>query len=310
MAERIVIERLEFYGRCGVTEDERRKPQLIVVDLELDAAVESAALSDRLHETIDYARVAERIVALGTTLTCQLLETLAERLVGMLFTEFPADRVRIWIRKLHAPLAMVAGSVGVRFERTRSAPPSTQPMPLPFLVEQQGRLPKGLILDVAAGRGRNTLYLLSQGSQVEAIDRDRDALSALEAAARTQHLSGLTTRVLDLEASADHPPSLGQRCYDAIVVCFYLHRPLFPMILDALKPNGILLYETFTIDNYFRHQHPRRWEFCLAQNELLRLTSSLRVLHYDEGEHDGGHGSGPCYTARLVAQKTGPDTAP
>ena len=310
MAERIVIERLEFYGRCGVTEDERRKPQLIVVDLELDAAVESAALSDRLHETIDYARVAERIVALGTTLTCQLLETLAERLVGMLFTEFPADRVRIWIRKLHAPLAMVAGSVGVRFERTRSAPPSTQPMPLPFLVEQQGRLPKGLILDVAAGRGRNTLYLRSQGSQVEAIDRDRDALSALEAAARTQHLSGLTTRVLDLEASADHPPSLGQRCYDAIVVCFYLHRPLFPMILDALKPNGILLYETFTIDNYFRHQHPRRWEFCLAQNELLRLTSSLRVLHYDEGEHDGGHGSGPCYTARLVAQKTGPDTAP
>lgn len=310
MAERIVIERLEFYGRCGVTEDERRKPQLIVVDLELDAAVESAALSDRLHETIDYARVAERIVALGTTLTCQLLETLAERLVGMLFTEFPADRVRIWIRKVHAPLAMVAGSVGIRFERTRSAPPSTQPMPLPFLVEQQGRLPKGLILDVAAGRGRNTLYLLSQGSQVEAIDRDRDALSALEAAARTQHLSGLTTRVLDLEASADHPPSLGQRCYDAIVVCFYLHRPLFPMILDALKPNGILLYETFTIDNYFRHQHPRRWEFCLAQNELLRLTSSLRVLHYDEGEHDGGHGSGPCYTARLVAQKTGPDTAP
>ena len=78
----------------------------------------------------------------------------------------------------------------------------------------------------------------------------------------------------------------------------------------VLKPNGILLYETFTIDNYFRHQHPRRWEFCLAQNELLRLTSPLRVLHYDEGEHDGGHGSGPCYTARLVAQKTGPETSP
>ncbi|MCC6967697.1 MAG: dihydroneopterin aldolase [Nitrospira sp.] len=312
MAQRIVIERLEFYGRCGVTEDERRKPQLIVVDLELEAAVESAGLSDRLHETIDYARVAERIVALSTTLTCQLLETLAEQLVGMLFTEFPADRVRIWIRKVHAPLAMVAGSVGIRFERTRAAHQSKQqPLsPAPFLVEQLARLPKGQILDVAAGRGRNALYLLAQGSQVEAIDRAPDTLSALEAAARTQHLSGLTTRVLDLEASADHPPSLGQRCYDAIVVFFYLHRPLFPIILDALKPNGILLYETFTIDNYFRHQHPRRWEFCLAQNELLRLTSPLRVLHYDEGEHDGGHGSGPCYTARLVAQKTGPDTAP
>lgn len=312
MAERIVIERLEFYGRCGVTEEERRKPQLLVVDLELDAAVESAAVSDRLTDTIDYARVADRIVAVGTSLTCQLLETLAEQLIGMLFAEFPADRVRIWIRKLHAPLAMVAGSVGIRVERTRAAYQSThqQPSPAPFLVQQSTRLPKGHILDVAAGRGRNALYLLAQGSQVDAIDRDGDALSALEAAAGTQRLSGLTTRILDLEASADHPPSLGRQCYDAIVVFFYLHRPLFPMLLEALRPNGILLYETFTIDNYFRHQHPRRWEFCLAQNELLRLTSPLRVLHYDEGEHDGGHGKGPCYTARLVAQKAGPDTAP
>ena len=112
-------------------------------------------------------------------------------------------------------------------------------------------------------------------------------------------LSGLTTRVLDLEEKPDHPPDLGRDCYDAIVVFFYLHRPLFPVLMDALKPNGILIYETFSIENYFRHQHPRRWEFCLAQNELLRLTAPLRVLHYDEGEHDGGHGSGPCYTCLL-----------
>ena len=308
MAARIIIERLEFYGRCGVTEKERRKPQLIAVDLELDAAMEPAGLSDRLTDTIDYARVADRVVTLGTSRTCQLLETLAEQLVDMLFAEFPVEHLSIWIRKLHAPLAMVAGSVGVRFERTRSAPPSTQPMPLPFLVEQQGRLPKGLILDVAAGRGRNTLYLLSQGSQVEAIDRDADALAELDASAKFRHLSGLTTRVLDLEATPDCPPSLGQACYDAVIVSYYLHRPLFPSLIDALKPNGVLLYETFTIDNYFRHRHPRRWEFCLAPNELLRLTSPLRVLHYDEGEHDGGQGSGPSYTARLVAQKAGPET--
>lgn len=308
MAARIIIERLEFYGRCGVTEEERRKPQLLAVDLELDAAVEPAGLSDRLNDTIDYARVADRVVALGTSRTCQLLETLAEQLVDMLFAEFPVTQLRIWIRKLHAPLAMVAGSVGVRFERRRSAPPPTQPMPLPFLVEQLGRIPKGLILDVAAGRGRNSLYLLSQGSQVEAIDRDAEALAELSASAQIRHLSGLTTRVLDLEADPDRPPSLGQACYDAVIVSYYLHRPLFPSLLDALKPNGILLYETFTIDNYFRHRHPRRWEFCLAPNELLRLTTPLRVLHYDEGEHDGGQGGGPNDTARLVAQKAGPET--
>ena len=75
--------------------------------------------------------------------------------------------------------------------------------------------------------------------------------------------------------------------YDAIVVCFYLHRPLFPWLVEALKPQGVLLYETFTIDNYVRYRHPRRWEFCLAQNELLRLTSSS-ASSYDEGEYDGG----------------------
>jgi hypothetical protein len=66
-----------------------------------------------------------------------------------------------------------------------------------------------------------------------------------------------------------------------------------------------LLYETFTIDNYFRYRHPRRWEFCLAHNELLRLTSSLRVLSYDEGEHEGGPGMGSVFTAQLNAQKPG-----
>jgi aminopeptidase-like protein len=73
--------------------------------------------------------------------------------------------------------------------------------------------------------------------------------------------------------------------------------------MEALKPQGVLLYETFTIENYMRYHHPRRWEFCLAQNELLRLASSLRVISYDEGEHDGGPGMGSVFTAQLVAQK-------
>jgi SAM-dependent methyltransferase len=164
-------------------------------------------------------------------------------------------------------------------------------------------MPKGRVLDLAAGRGRNTLYLLSHGMEVEAIDRDVDALSALTNAAQSRHLNGLTTHAVDLEADPHEPPSLGVERYDAVIVCFYLYRPLFPKIMEALKPNGVLLYETFTIDNYFRRQHPRRWEFCLAHNELLRLTSPLQLLHYDEGEHESGHGSGPVHTARLLAQK-------
>ena len=100
------------------------------------------------------------------------------------------------------------------------------------------------------------------------------------------------------------------RVVNVIVVFFYLHRALFPALIESLKPNGVLIYETFTIDNYLRHRHPRRWEFCLAHNELLRLTSNLRVLSYDEGEHDGGHGPGAVFTARLVAQQAGPSSLP
>jgi dihydroneopterin aldolase len=305
MPERIVIERLEFSAHCGITEEERGRPQPIAVDVEIETPGERAGASDRLTDTIDYAEVANRIAAVGTTERCHLVEALAEKLIAMIFAEFPADRLHIWVRKLRAPLSIVVGSVGVRVERTRAAQEGHSPdaPPAAFLMQQMSRIPKGRILDLAAGRGRNTLYLLVHGMEVHAIDRDAEAMRELTTAAQSRHLTGLTTQTVDLEADRDHPPSLGEDRYDAVIVCFYLHRPLFPHIMEALKPNGILLYETFTIENYFRRHHPRRWEFCLAQNELLRLTSPLQVLHYDEGEHESDHGCGPIHTARLVAQK-------
>jgi len=166
-------------------------------------------------------------------------------------------------------------------------------------------LPKGRALDVAAGSGRNALYLASHGFQVDAMDRDDQAMAQLAATAKQRNLPNLSVHTVDLERKAEERPEFPKQEYDVIVVFFYLHRPLFPAIIDSLKPNGVLVYETFTIDNYLRHHHPRRWEFCLAHNELLRLTSTLRVLSYDEGEHEGGHGPGSVFTARLVAQQAG-----
>ena len=306
MSSRIIIERLEFQGHCGVTPEERERPQMLAVDLELELPTEQAGQSDNLVQTVDYATVAEHIVSLGSKESCHLLESLVERLVSMLFREFPVERIRIWLRKLHAPLPMVAGSVGIRLERTRTTAQhrhTVDLMPAPFLLQQFVRLPKGKALDVAAGAGRNTLYLLENGMEVEAIDRDGDALLQLSEGAHARHLTQLKTRTLDLERTPDHPPDLGREQYDAILVFFYLFRPLLAPIMEALKPGGVLVYETFLIDNYFRHRHPRRWEFCLAHNELLRLTSPLRVLHYDECEHHGSHGDAPVFTAQLVAQK-------
>ena len=114
MCDTIVIERLEFQGRCGVTPEERGRPQPMAIDLELDYETASAASSGRLSDTIDYARVAKRVVELAGQEVCTLLETLGEKVLTMLFKEFPVSRARLWIRKLAPPMAQPAGSVGVR----------------------------------------------------------------------------------------------------------------------------------------------------------------------------------------------------
>ncbi len=288
-----------------MTPEERSRPQPLAVDIDMPYHLGSAGVSDDLAHTIDYAKVVQRVVEVGTAQDSSLLETLAERLLTMLLDEFPITQVKLWVRKLHPPITAVTGSVGVTVERTRPAQQFQQRglVPSPFLVEQLHRLPKGKALDVAAGHGRHSLFLASQGYEVDAIDRDENALAQLAAAAQSHAYSTITTRALDLEQPAPFDPGLGKEVYDVIVVFFYLHRSLFPSLIDALKPGGILAYETFTIDNYFHHQHPKRWEFCLTPNELLRLSSGLQILHYDEGGHRGNQTSGLAYTAQLLAHK-------
>jgi dihydroneopterin aldolase len=312
MAGKIIIERLEFQGCCGVTPEERRRPQPLAVDLELDCPTEPAATSDNILHTVDYAQVADRVIEVSTTQDCALLETLAERLLSMLFAEFPIDRAKIWLRKLAPPLEHTTGSVGVRLDRLRLAHriQDTGPTPARFLTQQLHRLPKGKALDVAAGSGRNALYLASHGFQVDAMDRDEEAMTQLAATAKQRNLPNLVVRTVDLERTTDERPEFPKQEYDVITVFFYLHRPLFPALIQSLKPNGVLIYETFTIDNYMRHRHPRRWEFCLAHNELLRLTSTLRVLSYDENEQESSPENGSVFTARLVAQQAAPSNLP
>ncbi|HWF61039.1 MAG TPA: dihydroneopterin aldolase [Nitrospira sp.] len=304
MGEHVVIEQLEFRGRCGVTPEERARPQPLAVDLELDGRLEAAGLSDDLVHTIDYAKVAQRVVGIGTVQESQLLEALAERLLAALFDEFPIGRIKLWLRKLHPPISSVTRSVGICIERTRLAQQilRADPPPAKFLVQQLHRLPKGKVLDVASGSGRHALFLASLGYQVDAVDRDEPALAQLSAGARARYLTGISSRVLDLE-QPPHEPNLSHEAYDAILVFFYLNRPLFPYLIDALTPGGVLLYETFTVDNHVQYRHPKRREFCLAPCELLSLTPGLRILHYDEGLHEGTSGLESVYTAQLTAQK-------
>jgi dihydroneopterin aldolase len=304
MPDHLVIERLEFQGHCGVSTAERQSPQPIAIDLELEYAAGGlplAAATEDIANAVDYAAVAARVLEIGRKQPYVLLESLGEAVAAMLFQEFPVTSARIWIRKVIPPVDGVQGSVGVRLDRTRPVL-ALGPAPAQFLKDSLPLLPRGHALDLACGRGRNALFLAAHGFTVEAVDRDEQALAELQSAATQHGLGSISTRAVELEDAA-RPPEIRAAGYDVILGFFYLHRTLFPALLRALKPGGVLVYETFLVDNHLRHGHPRRREFCLERNELLDLTRGLRVLRYDEGEHADTHGSGSAFTARLLASK-------
>ena len=80
--------------------------------------------------------------------------------------------------------------------------------------------------------------------------------------------------------------ALPERAFDVIVVVHYLHRPLFPRLLAALRPGGVLVYETFTAAQAARGK-PNNPDFLLRPGELHELVGSLEVLESREGEFDG-----------------------
>jgi dihydroneopterin aldolase len=309
MLDHITVQAIEFTSHIGVTDHERRIRQPMRVDVELGyqkGAVASAAESDDIAKAIDYSRAVECIIQIGTHGEYRLVERMAEKMVQALFTELAVADVTLWVRKLKPPIKDVHDSVGIRIARTRKdiVP---EPKPASFLLESSRLLKKGTILDLAAGRGRNALYLAGLGFSVDAIDRDKQALRELADRGKERGLTHLSVHPIDLETEPSRTSAFNSEQYheryDGVLVFFYLYRPLFPAIIKALKPGGVLVYETFLIDNHEHYQHPRRTEFCLAHNELLQLTQGLRVLYYEEGRQEGTMDNDTSFTARLVAQK-------
>jgi SAM-dependent methyltransferase len=171
----------------------------------------------------------------------------------------------------------------------------------PFLLEHLAALAEaarhGPVVDLACGEGRHALALAERGIPVLALDRRAEALGALRDRARS---AGLAVQVLraDLEA-APFLPFAPQRCA-ALLVFRYLHRPLAPALEEALRPGGLLLYETFTTAQREYGYGPVNPAFLLEPGELPRLFPRLEVLSFWEGVAAGPH---PAAVARLVARR-------
>ena len=178
---------------------------------------------------------------------------------------------------------------------SRDRRPSPPAGPSSWLVASTSLVPPGSrTLDVACGRGRHALFLAAAGSMVRAIDRDPERVERLNALARRLRLP-VEAEVADLENGR---ANLGDGEWELILVFNYLHRPLFPSLLRALRPGGILIYETFTRKQGERHGRPSRPEHLLEPGELSRLVAPLEVVRAREGEFDGSH------VASVAARKT------
>ncbi len=304
MASSIIVTGIKLHALCGVTESERSQTQPILVDLTLRCPNEAAFQSDQLYDTVDYASITQCIRSIGESQRYSLLEKLTEDLCQALFQHFPLTHIKIWVRKVRAPIEDFSGSVGIRLIRSRQDIFQAQHgHPSPFLMTQLPRLPRGKVLDVATGRGRHAHFLATRGFSIHGIDRNREALAFIDTQAQEGNGLPITTQYVDLETDDLHPPDLGTETYDVILVFFYLYRPLFPQLIQALKPKGIILYETFLLENHLQRQHPRRKEFCLEPNELLTLFRDFQILHYDEGDHRESPQTDFAITARVLARK-------
>ncbi|MDA1324487.1 MAG: methyltransferase domain-containing protein [Proteobacteria bacterium] len=151
----------------------------------------------------------------------------------------------------------------------------------------------GPVLDLACGSGRHARYLAERGHKVAALDRNAEALAPLE------DLTGVEIVAADLENG--NPWPLAGRRFAGIIVTNYLHRPLFPAIIESLADKGILIYETFSLGNE-AFGKPSNPDFLLRPGELLEIVhGSLRIVAFEEGIIDTPR---PAVVQRICAVKS------
>ena len=199
-------------------------------------------------------------------------------------------------------------------ERYRSEKFETEPAG--FLREVLPLLPRGRALDLAMGAGRNAVFLAEHGYNVTGIERSRTALEKAEALARERGVAVRCAPPTPDEANPLHVPiaeprqasrarqskrhpvttspglllieadleaySLIVAQFDVVLCFYYLQRSLFDLVQQALRPGGMLVYDTYTLDQLDFSHGPRNPEHLLRPGELREAFSSLETLFYCE----------------------------
>jgi tellurite methyltransferase len=167
----------------------------------------------------------------------------------------------------------------------------------PFIREWIARLapPRGTdasALDVAMGRGRHAVALAIAGFRVFGVDARFDAVRDA-----TLRVNAAGVRMHGWCADLTQHPLPSSR-FDVIVVTRYLQRTLFRALRGAVRPGGVVLYETFTTAQRALGTGPASPDHLLEPGELLRAFDGFEVLFYEEV-------TAPEAVARIAARSPG-----
>jgi len=149
-------------------------------------------------------------------------------------------------------------------------------------------------LDIACGMGRHSKYLVSQGFDVDALDVSSVAIASLQG---LEHIHAIE---VDFDSYV-----LPKEKYDLIVCTYYLERKLFPQMIEALKPNGIILMETF-LHNEVNERQPSNPAFMLNEGELeAYFDEKCKLLHIPEWLDIDYKGFKTMKTSMVARKKSG-----
>lgn len=166
--------------------------------------------------------------------------------------------------------------------------------PSPFLAQNAQALPdNGRALDLACGAGRNAIYLARRGLAVDAVDISRVALE------RGRAIGGeLPIRWIECDLDDGFQASVD---YEVIVNIRYVNLPLVSMLVESLRPGGVLVIEQHLVTDA-EVVGPKNPAFRVSRGQLGGVASGMTVEQIDEGVFDDPDGRRAAL-ARLVARK-------
>lgn len=172
--------------------------------------------------------------------------------------------------------------------------------PNEFLVSVVDRIPKGKILSLAEGEGRNAVYLASLGYEVTGVDGSEVGLRKARELAKEQGVA-ITTIHADLGEFVIAPGE-----WDGIVACYChlpssIRIPLHQAAVRGLKPGGVFVLEAFSKEQLaYGTGGPSSLDMLMSLDELKRELVGLEFIHAVRVERDVLEGRGHTGLASVV----------